>query len=219
VDPWSHLATISSKHFPSHVHNASTETSASNTPFPETSGFSMRDLIHQLRSSDNYRDQIVPGGHRTFPERLAEYCMPKSVKRSQAADLSRPLSPELKKALSLTRGISRLYSHQAKAINDLWENRHVIVSTSTASGKSLIYQIPVIDALEQDQDVRALYIFPTKALAQDQRKSLSTLLSNMSFLSHILAETFDGDTPQGDRSKIRENASGKMFNDFANLLK
>lgn len=219
MDPWSHLASISSKYFPSNAHSASMEALTCNTPLPETSSFSMRDLIHQLRSSDDYRDQIVPGGQRTFAEHLAEYCISKFVQHSRTADLSRPLSVELKKALSLARGISRLYSHQAKAINDLWQNRHVIVSTSTASGKSLIYQIPVIDALERDQDVKALYIFPTKALAQDQRKSLKTILSNMSFLSHILAETFDGDTPQKDRSRIRDNASGKISNHFANQLK
>jgi len=102
-----------------------------------------------------------------------------------------------------------MYSHQAKAINDLWDKNHVIVSTSTASGKSLIYQVPVIDALERDPDVRALYIFPTKALAQDQKKSLVNILSNMPELSRIFVETFDGDTPHADRTRIRENASGK----------
>lgn len=118
---------------------------------------------------------------------------------------------ELSAALLTARGISRVYSHQAKAINDLWENKHIIVSTSTASGKSLIYQLPVIDALERDGDVKALYIFPTKALAQDQKKSLMNILSNMETLSHILVETFDGDTPQMNRTKIRENASGCLM--------
>ena len=115
---------------------------------------------------------------------------------------------ELTNALLSTRGISKVYNHQAKAINDLWDNKHVVVSTSTASGKSLIYQLPVIDALERDQDVKALYIFPTKALAQDQKKSLTNILSHMKELSHILVETFDGDTPQTCRAKIREKASG-----------
>jgi DEAD/DEAH box helicase domain-containing protein len=106
-----------------------------------------------------------------------------------------------------------LYSHQAKAINDLWNKKHVIVSTSTASGKSLIYQLPVLHALERDPNVKALYIFPTKALAQDQKKSLVNILSFMKELSHIMVETFDGDTPQVDRTRIRENASGKfVFN-------
>ena len=86
--------------------------------------------------------------------------------------------------------------------------KHVIVSTATASGKSLIYQIPVLAALEQDATVKALYIFPTKALAQDQKKSLLDILSHIGVLSHIQVETFDGDTPQSNRSQIRENASG-----------
>jgi DEAD/DEAH box helicase domain-containing protein len=123
------------------------------------------------------------------------------------------LSTELTHALSAARGISRLYIHQAKAINDLWNKKHVIVSTSTASGKSLIYQLPVLHALERDPDVKALYIFPTKALAQDQKKSLVNILSFMKELSHIMVETFDGDTPQVDRTRIRENASGNfVFN-------
>jgi DEAD/DEAH box helicase domain-containing protein len=124
-------------------------------------------------------------------------------------ELSRPLPIELEGALIKARGISRMYTHQAKAINDLWDKNHVIISTSTASGKSLIYQVPVLDALERDSDVKALYIFPTKALAQDQKKSLVNILSNMPALSHILVETFDGDTPQANRARIRENASGK----------
>ena len=85
------------------------------------------------------------------------------------------------------------------------------MSTSTASGKSLIYQLPVLDALENDQDVKALYIFPTKALAQDQKKALVNILSHMNSLSHLLVETFDGDTPQAERSRIRENASGTIL--------
>lgn len=89
--------------------------------------------------------------------------------------------------------------------------KHVIVSTATASGKSLIYQIPVLASLEQDPTAKALYIFPTKALAQDQKKSLLSILSHMAGLSHIQVETFDGDTPQSNRTQIRESASGMSF--------
>jgi DEAD/DEAH box helicase domain-containing protein len=121
------------------------------------------------------------------------------------------LSSELSTALHESRGISRLYSHQARAINELWKKRHVVVSTSTASGKSLIYQVPVLDALENDHDVKALYIFPTKALAQDQKKSLVNILSHMNSLANLLVETFDGDTPQAERARIRENASGRYL--------
>jgi DEAD/DEAH box helicase domain-containing protein len=89
--------------------------------------------------------------------------------------------------------------------------KHVIVSTATASGKSLIYQVPVLASLEQDPTAKALYIFPTKALAQDQKKSLLSILSHMAGLSHIQVETFDGDTPQSNRTQIREGASGMSF--------
>ncbi len=139
---------------------------------------------------------------------LNTVCPTFNFSRSFIGELSRPISLELTNALLSARAISKVYSHQAKAINDLWDNKHVIVSTSTASGKSLIYQLPVIDALERDHDVKALYIFPTKALAQDQKKSLTNILSHMTKLSHVLVQTYDGDTPQTSRTKIRENASG-----------
>jgi DEAD/DEAH box helicase domain-containing protein len=126
-------------------------------------------------------------------------------------DLLQPLSPSLQNAIASSRGIERLYSHQAKAINELSMGKHVIVSTATASGKSLIYQIPVLASLEQDPTTKALYIFPTKALAQDQKKSLQSILSHMAGLSHIQVETFDGDTPQSNRTQIRESASGMSF--------
>jgi len=119
-----------------------------------------------------------------------------------------PLSPALESAIASSRSIERLYVHQAKAINEVCLGKHVIVSTATASGKSLIYQIPVLASLEQDPTVKALYIFPTKALAQDQKKSFLSILSHVDELSHIQVETFDGDTPQANRTRIRENASG-----------
>jgi DEAD/DEAH box helicase domain-containing protein len=97
-----------------------------------------------------------------------------------------------------------LYAHQAEAINNLHDGHNVIVSTSTSSGKSLIYQIPVLHQLEQDFNTRAMYIFPTKALAQDQRRSLKEMLRFMEGLEDTLVETFDGDTPMADRNLIRD---------------
>ena len=177
----------------------------------EPSSFSIRDLIQQLQLSDDYRNQIVAEGHRSFPEHLAEYGILKPMPyRSRTGDLSRSISSKLSGALLSACGISRMYSHQANAITNIWDNKHVIVSTSTASGKSLIYQLPVIDALERDPTVKALYIFPTKALAQDQKKSLVNILSSMKDLSNTVVETFDGDTPQANRTRIREQASGSF---------
>ncbi|KAI8850090.1 hypothetical protein BC829DRAFT_172245 [Chytridium lagenaria] len=87
------------------------------------------------------------------------------LRRSKPAiygELTKPLSPELSRALHDACGIKQLYSHQAEAINEIEAGSHVVVATSTSSGKSLIYQIPVIRALEADRNSRALFIFPTK---------------------------------------------------------
>lgn len=154
------------------------------------------DLLVDLRDADDYAGQIVNGGHRTIPEQQPTY-----------GSLSRSLSQTLVNTLFNTKGITELYAHQAQAINHLWDGHHVIVSTSTSSGKSLIYQIPVLYALEHDRDTRAMYIFPTKALAQDQMRSLRELLASMPSLKDVVVETFDGDTPMKDRQRIREDAS------------
>ncbi|RMX92766.1 hypothetical protein D0867_14453, partial [Hortaea werneckii] len=120
--------------------------------------------------------------------------------------LSFPLSQDLVNALYNTRNIESLYSHQTEAINALHEGQNVIVSTSTSSGKSLIYQIPVLHQLESEPQTRAMYIFPTKALAQDQRRSLKDLLSYLPGLEQVMCETFDGDTPMSERNTIRDEA-------------
>ncbi|RZJ07757.1 MAG: DEAD/DEAH box helicase, partial [Rubrivivax sp.] len=111
-------------------------------------------------------------GHRVFDPQEAVY-----------GDLSFPLSQDLVNALYNTRNIQQLYSHQTEAINALHEGRNVIISTSTSSGKSLIYQIPVLNALEEDRQTRAMYIFPTKALAQDQRRSLKEMFGYLPGIS------------------------------------
>ncbi|CAO3690216.1 unnamed protein product [Rhizopus stolonifer] len=105
------------------------------------------------------------------------------------------------------KGITNIYLHQSEAIKGLREGKHVIVSTSTASGKSLIYQIPVLENLLRDKESKALYIFPTKALAQDQKRALQEIIQNIPSLEDILISTFDGDTPSEQRTYIRDNAS------------
>jgi superfamily II DNA/RNA helicase len=102
---------------------------------------------------------------------------------------------------------SRLYSHQAKAINALHAGKNVIISTSTSSGKSLVYQLPVVQALEADIESTALYVFPTKALAQDQKRALGELVAGVEGLERVTVATFDGDTPRDDRDFIREYAN------------
>lgn len=154
---------------------------------------SISEIIAEIREMEWYTAQIVPGGHRVFEPQSPIY-----------GDLNFQLSQNLVNALYNTKGITQLYSHQAEAINNLYEGHHVIVATSTSSGKSLIYQIPMLHELEKDPNSRGIYIFPTKALAQDQRRSMKELLQYMEGLEDIIVETFDGDTPMEDRNTIRD---------------
>ncbi|KKY13130.1 putative dead deah box helicase [Diplodia seriata] len=156
---------------------------------------SIPEIVEEIKKLEWYTSQIVPDGHRVFDPQEAIY-----------GDLNFQLSQNLVNALYNTRNIERLYAHQAEAINNLYDGHNVIVSTSTSSGKSLIYQIPVLHELEKDHDTRAMYIFPTKALAQDQRRSLKELLRFMDGLQDIVVETFDGDTPFTSRGYIRDEA-------------
>lgn len=113
------------------------------------------------------------------------------------------LSPKLAEALK-KRGVRKLYSHQSLAVEYAMNGHDVVVVTPTASGKTLCYNLPVADAVLRGGDQRALYIFPAKALAQDQLAGLSDLSDAMD--APIRAFTYDGDTPQQNRAKIREGA-------------
>ncbi len=112
------------------------------------------------------------------------------------------LGPQLHEALK-RRGIEKLYSHQAKAIDAVLNNNNVVVVTPTASGKTLCYNLPVVNALIKDQSSRALYLFPTKALSQDQVTELRDLTANLDTPLHC--QTYDGDTEPGLRQGIRRN--------------
>ncbi|TGZ83694.1 P-loop containing nucleoside triphosphate hydrolase protein [Ascodesmis nigricans] len=158
---------------------------------------SIAEIIEEIKQSNFYVDQIVKDGHRVFPPQEAKY-----------GDLDFVMSQELVNALYSAMNIERLYSHQAEAINNLHAGHHVIVSTSTSSGKTLIYQIPVLHELQKDRDTKAMFIFPTKALAQDQKRSLIDVMEYMTdVLGDLRVNTFDGDTPSEDRQAIREESS------------
>ncbi|RAK99140.1 ATP-dependent 3'-5' DNA helicase [Aspergillus ibericus CBS 121593] len=156
---------------------------------------SMSEIVDDIREMDWYTAQIVPEGHRVFEAQPAVY-----------GELAFQLSQNLVNALYNTKGITQFYAHQAEAINRLYEGHNVIVSTSTSSGKSLIYQVPMLHELEKDTASRGLYIFPTKALAQDQRRSMQELLQFLDGLQGTMVETFDGDTPMPNRNVIRDEA-------------
>src|SRR5258706_11466879 len=93
---------------------------------------------------------------------------------AQLAPFPDALDPRLKSALA-ARGVEQLYTHQAEAIEHALAGRHTVVITPTASGKTLCYNAPVLDAILKDPSSRALYLFPTKALAQDQLAELHAL--------------------------------------------
>ena len=162
---------------------------------------SITEILGEIKHTrEFYHDQIVPDGHFTIPAREAAF-----------GDLTFLLSQGLVNALYNSRGITRFYIHQAAALNAIHMGEDVIVSTSTSSGKSLIYQLPVLDAIERDRRTKAMYIFPTKALAQDQLRGLKELLSWMGEggtpLEGVEVGTFDGDMGAEEKREVRERAN------------
>ena len=126
---------------------------------------------------------------------------------AQLAPFPDALDPRLTQAL-VSRGVEQLYTHQAEAIEHALAGRHTVVITPTASGKTLCYNAPVLNAILQDPSSRALYLFPTKALAQDQLAELQAMCET---IDHATGEsigvfTYDGDTPQDARRTIRSRA-------------
>jgi DEAD/DEAH box helicase domain-containing protein len=118
------------------------------------------------------------------------------------------LDPRIVEALR-TRGIEQLYSHQARAFDTVAKGEHVVVVTPTASGKTLCYNLPVLQALVQQPEARVLYLFPTKALAQDQLAELTELAKS---LPDMRMFTYDGDTPQDARRSVRARANLVLTN-------
>lgn len=112
------------------------------------------------------------------------------------------MAPEIFQALPY----DKFYSHQADALNTIHKEENVIITTSTSSGKSLIYQLSAIDILLKDPESTFMYIFPTKALAQDQKRSFETIVSKIPQLADIHVDTYDGDTEQNKRREIRQKA-------------
>ena len=118
------------------------------------------------------------------------------------------LDPRLIEALR-ARGVERLYSHQAKAFEIVAKGEHLVVVTPTASGKTLCNNLPVIQSLVQQPEGRVLYLFPTKALAQDQLAELTELAKSLPDLRMF---TYDGDTPQDARRAVRARANLVLTN-------
>jgi len=122
------------------------------------------------------------------------------ARAAHTAPLPEWLDPRITAALR-GRGIDALYSHQAAAVEAARNGENVIVSTATASGKSLAYTLPVLQGLLERPDARALYLFPTKALAHDQEAEAASLIAAARL--PVAVHTYDGDTPRGKRSAVR----------------
>ncbi len=118
------------------------------------------------------------------------------------------LDPRIVEALR-GRGVQQLYSHQARAFETVAKGENLVVVTPTASGKTLCYNLPVLQALVQQAEARVLYLFPTKALAQDQLAELTGLAST---LPDMRMFTYDGDTPQDARRSVRARANLVLTN-------
>jgi DEAD/DEAH box helicase domain-containing protein len=184
---------------------------------------SIDSLVAMLRCTPGYRQQIVHV--EQIPARPARYAEP-------AAPLAAPL-----RAALAARGVGRLYTHQAAALDAARSGAHLGIVTATASGKTLCYQLPALEALLADMSARALLLFPTKALAHDQLRSLDGLLAalhdhrpptadhrpaiidsnNPSSVVHgpsspIVAATLDGDTPLAQRDRVRADAQIVLSN-------
>jgi DEAD/DEAH box helicase domain-containing protein len=132
-----------------------------------------------------------------------------SAREARCVDFPQALHEQLSGALR-RRGIARLFSHQAEAFEHARAGRDLVVSTPTASGKSLCFNLPVLDALARDGAARALYLFPTKALARDQEEALKALMREAG-LEHG-AVTYDGDTPADARRAARERSGVLLTN-------
>jgi DEAD/DEAH box helicase domain-containing protein len=125
------------------------------------------------------------------------------AREAQWADFPEWLSADLRAAYN-AKGIRKLYTHQAAAAEAVHAGKNVVIVTPTASGKTLCYNLPVLDAILADTETRALYLFPTKALAQDQLAELYDL--NQRLENRFGVFTYDGDTPSDARKSIREKS-------------
>lgn len=126
--------------------------------------------------------------------------LPARAARLQEAALAEPLAAVLR-----SRRIEALYEHQSRALALLREGHDVVLATPTASGKSLVYNLPALEAALADREARALYLFPLKALEQDQRKALERDAAALGVGAAPSVAVYDGDTPPARRKKIREN--------------
>jgi len=151
-------------------------------------GSAVDDIIVFLKSDRQYRQSVFH--HQYIPAVKASY-----------SDLSPELPRSVQRALR-RHGIRKLYSHQVDAVQAVRAESNVLVSTPTASGKTLIYNLPVLEACLGRPETRALYLFPLKALEQDQKRKVLDLAAGIGAREPVTAEIYDGDTSAYRRRKI-----------------
>ncbi len=154
-------------------------------------------FLREIEAQHGYQGQVVHV--HDVAQREAQYAEP-----------AEPLHPAVKAALE-AEGITRLYSHQVTAVDAIRRGENVVVVTGTASGKTLCYNIPVLERLLEDPRAKAFYLFPTKALAQDQLRVLNRWKETDPSLP-VEAGTFDGDTPRDLRRKLRDQGNVILTN-------
>ncbi len=155
---------------------------------------SVDEYLKALKNSRKFGPQVVC--HKILPKTQPHYELQNSV-----------LSEEIHRGL-IRLGLPRLFSHQAEAIEKIKKGKNVIVATPTSSGKSMIYNLPVFENILAKPQSHALYIFPLKALSQDQHKNIehlgAALNTQKSSENHVISAIYDGDTTPYMRRKIRE---------------
>ena len=148
----------------------------------------IQEYIKTLMNNPSFMDNVT--SWQVLPARAAKY-----------GDFPAELDPRILETLR-RRGIEKPYIHQSKAIAAALNGQDLVVVTPTASGKTLCYNVPVLQSILEDEASRALYLFPTKALSSDQVAELYSMIQDMG--AEIKAYTYDGDTPASARSAIRQ---------------
>ncbi len=149
---------------------------------------SLSQFLEELKLESSFKENIVHW--HTIDE-----------KEAKTVDLPEDIDEKLARALE-RRGINRLYTHQYSSYQHIRAGKSIVAVTPTASGKTLCYNLPVLQSMVENPHTRALYIFPTKALAQDQKSEINELIQEAGL--DINSYTYDGDTSPSIRSKVRK---------------
>jgi DEAD/DEAH box helicase domain-containing protein len=156
------------------------------------------DFLDFIKSEDYYSDQIYHIEH--IPELKARF-----------DDLEKPLIKRLERWL--TSNNIRLWRHQAEAINAIRNGHNTVIVTSTASGKSLCYNLPILDSILHDEKTTALYVFPTKALSRDQYTVLTNIFAEVNIKQSRIG-VYDGDVEPNEKRRILTNANIIITNPY-----